>query len=68
MHARRDSEAGDATKTRFEDDSYDMAISTGAMHHWKHPEKVIDEMCRVLRPGGEACRTKNAQKMNSRNF
>jgi ubiquinone/menaquinone biosynthesis C-methylase UbiE len=45
-----------------------MAISTGAMHHWKHPEKVIDEMCRVLRPGGEACRTKNAQKMNSRNF
>lgn len=47
-------EAGDATKTRFEDDSYDMVISTGAMHHWMHPEKVIDEMCRVLRPGGEA--------------
>ncbi len=47
-------EAGDATNMRFEDDSYDMAISTGAMHHWKHPARVIDEMYRVLRPGGEA--------------
>ncbi len=47
-------EVGDATGMRFEDGSYDMVISTFAMHHWRHPAGVIDEMCRVLRPGGEA--------------
>lgn len=47
-------EVGNATNMRFEDNSYDMVISTGAMHHWKYPARVIDEMCRVLRPGGEA--------------
>ncbi len=39
---------------RFDDDSYDMVISTGAMHHWKYPARVVDEMFRVLRSGGEA--------------
>lgn len=47
-------EVGNATDMRFEDNSYDMVVSTGAMHHWKYPERVINEMCRVLRPGGEA--------------
>ncbi len=47
-------EVGDATGMRFEDDSYDMVISTFAMHHWRHPAGVIDEMCRVLKPGDEA--------------
>lgn len=47
-------EPGDATGMRFEDNSYDMVISTGALHHWKNPAGVIDEMYRVLRPGGQA--------------
>ncbi len=47
-------EVGDATGMRFDDNSYDMVISTFAMHHWRHPARVIDEMCRVLRPGGGA--------------
>lgn len=54
VSARVHFEVGDATRMRFEDGSYDMVISTGAMHHWKHPDRVLNEMWRVLKRGGEA--------------
>ncbi|HHT9134370.1 MAG TPA: class I SAM-dependent methyltransferase [Candidatus Avalokitesvara rifleensis] len=54
VSARVHFETGDATKMPFDDNSYDVVISTGAMHHWKYPARVIDEMYRVLKPGGEA--------------
>ncbi len=37
----------------FETYSYDMVISTGALHSWKNPSRVINECYRVLKPGGE---------------
>jgi len=52
VSARVHFETGDATKMPFDDNSYDVVISTGAMHHWKYPARVIDEMYRVLKPGG----------------
>ena len=47
-------EVGNATKLRFEDNSYDMVISTGMLHSLRDPVKVLKECYRVLKPGGEA--------------
>lgn len=38
----------------FKDNYYDMVISTGALHSWKNPVRVIDECYRVLKPGRES--------------
>jgi len=45
---------GNAAKLPFKDDSIDLVISTGALHHWKTPMLVFDECHRVLRTGKEA--------------
>jgi len=47
-------EVGNAAELRFEDESYDMVISTGMLHMLKDPVKVLRECYRVLKPGGEA--------------
>jgi ubiquinone/menaquinone biosynthesis C-methylase UbiE len=47
-------EVGNAAKLRFEDDSYDMVISTGMLHMLRDPIKVLRECHRVLKSGGEA--------------
>lgn len=44
----------DGNRLDFEDDSYDLVISTGSLHAWKNPVLVIDECFRVLKPGCEA--------------
>ena len=31
-----------------------MVVSTGSIHHWKEPIGVLNEIYRVLRPGGYA--------------
>jgi ubiquinone/menaquinone biosynthesis C-methylase UbiE len=43
---------GDAGQIPFPDTSLDMAISTLSLHHWHNPLAVLDEVTRVLRPGG----------------
>jgi ubiquinone/menaquinone biosynthesis C-methylase UbiE len=45
---------GDAGRIEFEDAFFDMVISTGMLHSLKDPVKVIQEMYRVLKAGGEA--------------
>lgn len=42
------------TRLDFEDDSYDLVISTGSLHAWKDPVRVINECFRVLKPECEA--------------
>lgn len=44
----------DAGALQFGDNSLDMVISTGSLHHWKDPVKVLNEVCRCLKPGAEA--------------
>jgi SAM-dependent methyltransferase len=44
--------AGDATALAAEDDSYDGAITRFSLHHIPAPGRVIEEMARVVRPGG----------------
>ena len=45
---------GNAGRLTFEDSSFDMVISTGMLHSLKDPVKVLQEIYRVLRAGGEA--------------
>jgi 2-polyprenyl-3-methyl-5-hydroxy-6-metoxy-1,4-benzoquinol methylase len=43
----------DATKLDFEDESFDFVWSWGAIHHAAQTGRIIKEIHRVLRPGGE---------------
>jgi ubiquinone/menaquinone biosynthesis C-methylase UbiE len=45
---------GDGNRLGFEDNSFDMVVSTGSLHAWKNPTRVINECHRVLRPECEA--------------
>ena len=45
---------GDAEALDFNDGSFDLVYSWGCIHHSPDTEKVISEIYRVLRPGGEA--------------
>jgi len=45
---------GNAANLPFKDNSIDLVISTGSLHHWKTPGRVFDESYRVLKPGKEA--------------
>jgi len=43
---------GDVQQIPFEDGSVDLVVSTLSLHHWSAPVAVLDEVARVLRPGG----------------
>ena len=43
----------DASKMSFEDNSFDTIVMNDAMEHVAEPEKVLDEVYRVLKPGGK---------------
>jgi len=44
----------DAEQMEFPDDSFDLIWSWGVIHHSANTRKILEEMQRVLRPGGEA--------------
>lgn len=43
---------GDALNLELENDSIDFIYSMGVIHHTPNPQKAIDEIYRVLKPGG----------------
>ncbi len=43
---------GDASATGLADASVDLVISTLSLHHWDDPIAVLNEVGRILRPGG----------------
>jgi ubiquinone/menaquinone biosynthesis C-methylase UbiE len=45
---------GDAEHLPFPDDAFDVVYSNGVLHHTPDTERAIDEVFRVLRPGGTA--------------
>ena len=38
----------------FPDDSFDAVVSTASLHHWNDPAAALNEVRRVLKPGGYA--------------
>ena len=59
---------GNAYSLMFEDDSFDMVISTGVLHAWKEPVRALAECYRVLKPGGVAWVLDPAQIFTATNF
>jgi ubiquinone/menaquinone biosynthesis C-methylase UbiE len=49
--------AGDATRMPFPDDSFDLVIAAEVLEHIPHDQRAMDEISRVLRPGGIAAVT-----------
>lgn len=45
---------GSASNLPFDDNSFDIVISTGSLHHWKEPVAGLNEVFRVLKDGGYA--------------
>lgn len=43
---------GDATGLEFEDGSFDGAVTRFSFHHIPAPQRALEEMARVVRPGG----------------
>jgi SAM-dependent methyltransferase len=43
---------GDATALELDDDSFDGAVNRFSLHHIPVPGRVLEEMARVVRPGG----------------
>jgi ubiquinone/menaquinone biosynthesis C-methylase UbiE len=49
---RASARVGDATELPFEDDSFDVVVTTLSSHHWDNPADAVPELARVLRRGG----------------
>ena len=44
----------DAERMEFADQSFDFIWTWGVIHHSSNTRRILQEMCRVLRPGGKA--------------
>ncbi|GAB1420540.1 class I SAM-dependent methyltransferase [Anaerolineales bacterium] len=45
-------EKGNVEELPYEDESFDLVISRYSAHHWRHPERALNEVARVLKRGG----------------
>jgi ubiquinone/menaquinone biosynthesis C-methylase UbiE len=45
---------GDASRMPFPADSFDLVVCQAAFKNFSRPQAAVNEMCRVLRPGGSA--------------
>ena len=47
-----DYKLGDSENIPWEDNSFDLVLCSASFHHYPHPEKVLDEIKRVLKTNG----------------
>jgi ubiquinone/menaquinone biosynthesis C-methylase UbiE len=52
LENRVDFRLGNVEQIPFPDQSLDLVISTASLHHWTDPVEVLNEIDRVLKPGG----------------
>ncbi|MBN1783056.1 class I SAM-dependent methyltransferase [bacterium] len=52
LHKRAEYVESSGAKMPFEDSRFDAVISTGSLHEWAEPVKTLEEIYRVLKPGG----------------
>ena len=43
---------GDAQAMPFDDNFFDGVFTNGSLHEWSQPQKILNEIYRVLKPGG----------------
>jgi ubiquinone/menaquinone biosynthesis C-methylase UbiE len=55
---------GDARKMPFESEYFDAVFSNGSLHEWANPEEILNEIARVLKPGGRYCVSDLRRDMN----
>lgn len=55
---------GDARKMPFESEHFDAVFSNGSLHEWANPEEILNEVARVLKPGGRYCVSDLRRDMN----
>lgn len=48
---------GNALLMPFNDNMFNGLFTSASLHEWEHPEKVLDEIYRILKPGGRFCIT-----------
>lgn len=59
---------GDMTKSDLPDESYDLVVSVEVIEHVEEDEKLVSEICRVLKPGGRfLLTTPNGDFLENRN-
>jgi ubiquinone/menaquinone biosynthesis C-methylase UbiE len=52
MESRVSFKQADAQRIPVPDGSVDLVVSSFSLHHWKDPVAVLNEVARILRPGG----------------
>jgi len=55
---------GDASEIPFADAAFDAVFSNGSLHEWARPEAIIEQINRVLKPGGKYCLSDMKRNMN----
>ena len=43
---------GDAQRMPIEDRQFDAVFTNGSLHEWAQPERILNEIERVIKPGG----------------